>query len=104
MAPSSRRPTTKTTTCAASCEAVVDLHGSTCHRQGHFAHNKFVVFCDAQGKPQSVLSGSTNWTMTGLCTQANNGIIVNDAKLAEYFLDEWKLLKDAGNGYPDNLA
>jgi len=32
----------------------------------HFAHNKFVVFCDAQGAPQSVLSGSTNWTMTGL--------------------------------------
>jgi len=34
----------------------------------HFAHNKFVVFCDAGGKPQRVLTGSTNWTMTGLCT------------------------------------
>jgi phosphatidylserine/phosphatidylglycerophosphate/cardiolipin synthase-like enzyme len=71
---------------------------------GHFAHNKFVVFCDSQGKPQSVLSGSTNWTMTGLCTQANNGIIVNDAKLAQYFVDEWKLLKAAGNAYPKTLA
>jgi phosphatidylserine/phosphatidylglycerophosphate/cardiolipin synthase-like enzyme len=71
---------------------------------GHFAHNKFVVFCDPAGKPQSVLSGSTNWTMTGLCTQANNGIIVHDANLAQYFLDEWKLLKAAGNAYPPSLA
>jgi hypothetical protein len=83
--------------------SVVDLSDRLV-TQGHFAHNKFVVFCDAQGKPQSVLSGSTNWTMTGLCTQANNGIIVNDAKLAQYFLDEWKLLKDAKNGYPPSLA
>ena len=29
---------------------------------GHFAHNKFVVFCDSNGKPQQVLTGSTNWT------------------------------------------
>ena len=28
--------------------------------------------------------------MTGLCTQANNGIIVNDPELAQNFLDEWK--------------
>jgi phosphatidylserine/phosphatidylglycerophosphate/cardiolipin synthase-like enzyme len=71
---------------------------------GHFAHNKFVVFCDSAGKPQSVLSGSTNWTMTGLCTQANNGVIVRDAKLAQYFLDEWNLLEKAGNDYPPSLA
>src|SRR6266699_4676982 len=72
--------------------------------QGHFAHNKFVVACDSAGKPQRVLSGSTNWTMTGLCTQANNGIVVNDQKLAQYFLAEWNLLKKAKNGYPKTLA
>ena len=72
--------------------------------QGHFAHNKFLVCCDSAGKPQRVLSGSTNWTMTGLCTQANNGIIVNDAKLAQYFLDEWNLLKNAKDAYPPSLA
>jgi phosphatidylserine/phosphatidylglycerophosphate/cardiolipin synthase-like enzyme len=72
--------------------------------QGHFAHNKFVVFCDAAGKPHSVLSGSTNWTMTGLCTQANNAILINDAKLAQDFLDQWTLLKKAGNTYPKTLA
>jgi membrane protein required for colicin V production len=43
--------------------------------QGHFAHDKFVVVCDANRKPLRVLTGSTNWTFTGLCTQANNGLI-----------------------------
>jgi phosphatidylserine/phosphatidylglycerophosphate/cardiolipin synthase-like enzyme len=82
---------------------VVDLHDRLV-TGNHFAHNKFVVFCDSGGNPQRVLSGSTNWTMTGLCTQANNGIVVDSPELAENFLDEWKLLKDAGNGYPPVLA
>src|SRR5258708_3728190 len=56
---------------------VVDLHDRLV-TGSHFAHNKFVVLCDSGGKPQSVLSGSTNWTMTGLCTQAHNDIIVHD--------------------------
>jgi hypothetical protein len=81
----------------------VDLHDRLV-TQGHFAHNKFVVACDASGAPQRVLSGSTNWTKTGLCTQANNGIIVDDASLAADFLAEWKLLLGAGNGYPPGLA
>ena len=76
--------------------SVVDLYDRLVP-QGHFAHNKFLVCCDSAGEPQRVLSGSTNWTMTGLCTQANNGIIVNDPKLAQDFLDEWNLLKHAKN-------
>ncbi len=87
----------------AKLRVIVDLHDRLV-TGAHFAHNKFVVFCDANGTPQRVLSGSTNWTMTGLCTQANNGIIVNDAGLAKDFLDEWNLLKDAGNNYPLTLA
>ncbi|HLJ90878.1 MAG TPA: phospholipase D-like domain-containing protein [Candidatus Angelobacter sp.] len=70
----------------------------------HFAHNKFVVFCDADGKPQKVLTGSTNWTMTGLCTQANNGLIIDDAAVAQDFLDAWNRYHLAGNDYPDSLA
>jgi hypothetical protein len=70
---------------------------------GHFAHNKFVVVCDAAGKPQRVLSGSTNWSSTGLCTQANNSIIVDDPDVAADFLNEWNLLKAAGNTYPSSL-
>jgi hypothetical protein len=80
----------------------VDLHDRMVP-QGHFAHNKFLVACDSAGKPQRVLSGSTNWTSTGLCTQANNGIIVDDADLGAFFIKEWNLLKGAGNAYPASL-
>jgi phosphatidylserine/phosphatidylglycerophosphate/cardiolipin synthase-like enzyme len=87
----------------AEMRTVVDLYNRLVP-QGHFAHNKFLVCCDSAGKPQRVLSGSTNWTMTGLCTQANNGIVVSDPNLAQYFLDEWNLLKNAKNTYPPGLA
>ena len=80
----------------------VDLHDRLVSK-GHFAHNKFVVACDAAGKPQRVLSGSTNWTMTGLCTQANNSVIVDDPDLGAFFINEWNLLKSAGNTYPPTL-
>ena len=53
---------------------------------GHFGHNKFVVFCDSDRNPQRVLTGSTNWTTIGLCTQANNGLIIDDPNVAGDFL------------------
>ena len=81
----------------------VDLHDRIV-RSGHFAHNKFAVVCDAGGTPRRILSGSTNWTKTGLCTQANNAVIVDDSALATDFLNEWNLLKVAGNDYPASLA
>jgi phosphatidylserine/phosphatidylglycerophosphate/cardiolipin synthase-like enzyme len=81
----------------------IDLHDRLVPN-GHFAHNKFIVACDSNGKPQRVLSGSTNWTKTGLCTQANNGVIVDDPDLGAHFIDEWNLLKAAGNAYPASLA
>jgi phosphatidylserine/phosphatidylglycerophosphate/cardiolipin synthase-like enzyme len=70
----------------------------------HFAHNKFVVFCDSDGKPQKVLTGSTNWTCSGLCTQANNGLIIDDAGVAQDYLDAWNRYHAAGNAYPPTLA
>jgi phosphatidylserine/phosphatidylglycerophosphate/cardiolipin synthase-like enzyme len=70
----------------------------------HFAHNKFVVFCDSQGKPQRLWTGSTNWTVTGLCTQVNNGILVDSPDLAAAYLKRWNTLKAAGNGYPPEVA
>jgi phosphatidylserine/phosphatidylglycerophosphate/cardiolipin synthase-like enzyme len=71
---------------------------------GHFAHNKFVVFCDAAGQPQRVLTGSTNWTSSGLCTQANNALLIDDADVAADFLAAWNRLRAAGNQYPADLV
>lgn len=63
-------------------------------------HNKFMVYVDAQGTPRAVLSGSTNWTTSGLCTQNNNAIIVPSQALAARYLKYWNDLKrdttDAG--------
>lgn len=36
---------------------------------GVLGHNKFAVVCDKGQKPMAALSGSTNWSPTGLCTQ-----------------------------------
>lgn len=73
-------------------------------KKGHFAHNKFVVFCDSEGTPQQVLTGSLNWTYTGLCTQANNSILINDSDVAADYLAAWNRLKDVGNDYPPELV
>jgi len=72
--------------------------------QGHFGHNKFVVFCDSTGKAKRVLTGSTNWTASGLCTQANNALIIDDDAVADAFLKAWKRIQAAGNGYPSQLV
>jgi phosphatidylserine/phosphatidylglycerophosphate/cardiolipin synthase-like enzyme len=58
----------------------------------HIGHNKFLVYVDKQGDPRAVLLGSTNWTPTGLCTQTNNAVVVDDRKLAERYLGYWKKL------------
>jgi phosphatidylserine/phosphatidylglycerophosphate/cardiolipin synthase-like enzyme len=71
---------------------------------GHFGHNKFVVFCDAVGNPQRVLTGSTNWTSSGLCTQANNGIVIDDPDVAADYLAAWNRIKEAGNAYTPELV
>ena len=70
----------------------------------HFAHNKFVVFCDKKGAPATVWTGSTNWTETGLCTQVNNGIHILSATIADGYRRRWDVLKDAGANYPANVS
>lgn len=67
-------------------------------------HNKFVVESDAAGKNASrVLTGSTNWTTTGLCTQLNNVLIIEDAVIASRYLDQWGKLIAAGDDMPASL-
>jgi phosphatidylserine/phosphatidylglycerophosphate/cardiolipin synthase-like enzyme len=60
---------------------------------GHIGHNKFCVYVDPAGVAQAVLLGSTNWTITGLCTQSNNSLIAESRDLAAAYLAEWNLLK-----------
>ena len=61
-------------------------------KKGHIGHNKFVVYVDGDG-PQAVLSGSTNWTATGLCAQSNNAIVIESQGLATEYLKYWEALK-----------
>jgi hypothetical protein len=70
---------------------------------GALAHNKFLVVTDKKGKAKSVWTGSTNWTTTGLCTQLNNALLVNDSAVAASYLAQWHALRDAGSSHPQTL-
>lgn len=71
-------------------------------------HNKFVVVSDQTG-PKSVWTGSMNWSTTGLCTQVNNGLLINDRPVAKLFRKQWDRLVDASPpvlspaGFPQTL-
>jgi phosphatidylserine/phosphatidylglycerophosphate/cardiolipin synthase-like enzyme len=70
--------------------------GAMCSRllpSNQIGHNKFVVYVDKSGHARAVLFGSTNWTPTGLCAQTNNTVVIDNAKVAQRYLDYWKQLK-----------
>lgn len=71
---------------------------------GALGHNKFLVRMDKNGKPAVAWTGSTNWAPTGLCTQVNNGLLINDPKLAKVYFDQWNRLRKAGSAFPKNLV
>ena len=91
---------------ADSRQALSDA-GVTVHdrmvKSGHLDHHKYLVVCDSGDNPKAVWTGSTNWSRTGLCTQANNGILIPDPTVAGWFKDDWDALVDAGSGYPQKL-
>jgi phosphatidylserine/phosphatidylglycerophosphate/cardiolipin synthase-like enzyme len=72
-------------------------------------HNKFAVLSDASG-PKAVWTGSTNWSTTGLCTQVNNGLLIEDPAVAKLYREQWDRLKDASPpeldpaGFPEALV
>lgn len=70
---------------------------------GALGHNKFLVICDAEKRPRWVWTGSQNWTRTGLCTQANNSILIDNPALAAEYRKQWDLLVTAGDATPDDL-
>ena len=76
---------------------------SNAGRSSPSVHNKFVVESDAHGNAIRVLTGSTNWTTTGLCTQLNNVLIIENAVIAKRYLDQWGKLVAAGNAMPPAL-
>ncbi|ERF85986.1 hypothetical protein JQ559_03300 [Bradyrhizobium viridifuturi] len=76
---------------------------SNAGRSSPSVHNKFVVESDAHGNAIRVLTGSTNWTTTGLCTQLNNVLIIENAVIAKRYLDQWGKLVAAGNAMPAAL-
>ena len=71
---------------------------------GALGHNKFLVLTNAKKKPRAVWTGSTNWTSTGLCTQVNNGLLVENAAFAQVYLDQWERLRDAKSAFPKALV
>lgn len=65
---------------------------------GHIGHNKFLIYVDQNQVPQAVLFGSTNWTASGLCTQTNNTMVIDDEKLAKRYMRYWeKMVKDTND-------
>jgi phosphatidylserine/phosphatidylglycerophosphate/cardiolipin synthase-like enzyme len=57
-------------------------------------HNKFVVFSKGN-TPTAVWTGSTNWSTTGLCTQVNNALFIEDKGIAKVYRKQWDLLKNS---------
>lgn len=65
-------------------------------RSSPSVHNKFVVEV-AGGVATRVLTGSTNFTTTGLCTQLNNVLIMSRPAIAARFREQWQKLAEAGD-------
>jgi len=66
----------------------VNVQDRLFNNQAHIGHNKFTVYVE-NGSAKAVLTGSTNWTETGLCTQSNNALLIEDDKVAALYLDYW---------------
>lgn len=80
----------------------IDLHDRMISPRA-LGHNKFLVICDKQKKPRWVWTGSQNWTKTGLCTQANNSVLIDDFKMAAEYRAQWDSLRDAHEETPSSL-
>jgi hypothetical protein len=55
-------------------------------------HNKFVIYLE-NNEPLSVMTGSTNWTSTGLCAQSNNAVIIDSPEVASLYNTYFESLK-----------
>lgn len=87
------RPQDGNSRAAGKLDGVIDLSRRMLWSEG-LGHNKFLVLAKSLSEPLAVWTGSTNWATTGLCTQLNNGILIEDADLAGLYLEQWKRLRD----------
>lgn len=60
--------------------------------KGQIPHNKFMVLKEG-GQPTLALTGSTNWTSSGLCSQTNNCLVIDSRRVAEAYAAYWEQLK-----------
>lgn len=86
--------------------AQVDVHDRMLASRG-LGHNKFALL-EKGSSPHRLWTGSTNWAMTGLCTQINNALrvdIVSDADKALFaqYRGQWDALVSAGDTFPPEL-
>ncbi len=70
---------------------------------GALGHNKFLIRMGKDGKPLAAWTGSTNWAPTGLCTQVNNGLLVEDRAVAQIYFEQWHRLLKAESLFPKDL-
>jgi phosphatidylserine/phosphatidylglycerophosphate/cardiolipin synthase-like enzyme len=65
----------------------------------HIVHNKFLIYVDGANRAQALLTGSTNWTATGLCAQTNNALVIDDPSVAQRYRNYWNQLKADEQAY-----
>src|SRR5688572_15247388 len=75
-------------------DAGVDIQHRMFNNSTHIGHNKFVVHVSPGGDARRVLTGSTNWTSTGIAGQTNNALLVEDRDVADALLQYWKRMKE----------
>ncbi len=67
--------------------------------KSYISHNKFIVKL-LDGQPQSVWTGGTNFSEGGIYGHSNVAHVVEEAAVAQKFLDYWNLLKDDPESSP----
>jgi len=84
-------------------DAGVDVYDRLLGSKG-LGHNKFaVVYNKKTKKARKVWTGSMNWSSSGMCTQVNNAVLIEDENIAQSYFDHWHQLADAGNDFTAEL-
>lgn len=73
--------------------AGADIQHRMFNNSTHIGHNKFVIHVSKDGKRCSVLTGSTNWTSTGLAGQTNNALLIENEAVANAYMAYWERMK-----------